>query len=126
MAVLLEKGKPPSVRDVQLETITEGPCVQMLHVGPYEKEPKSIEQMRVFAKKQAMRFHSRHHEIYSGSERGVGAKCPCAQGARRPRLPTPCAPPGFLFYPLAYLPFSHPTGWKHIYEFLMRWRSASD
>jgi hypothetical protein len=39
---LLAKGKPARVADVQLETIKEGKCVQVLHVGPYTEEAKTI------------------------------------------------------------------------------------
>jgi hypothetical protein len=34
---LTEKGKGPGVSEVRLETIEEGRCVQMLHVGPYAR-----------------------------------------------------------------------------------------
>jgi hypothetical protein len=34
---LLGKGKCESVRDVKLQTMDEGQCVQMLHVGPYDQ-----------------------------------------------------------------------------------------
>ena len=40
VATLLKRGKSREVEEVALETIDEGACVQMLHVGPYEKEPR--------------------------------------------------------------------------------------
>ena len=46
---LLAKGKSAEVAEVKLETIREGRCVQMLHVGPYDEEPKTIDVMRRFA-----------------------------------------------------------------------------
>lgn len=71
MAVLLDKGKTQSVREVQLESLVEGTCVQMLHMGPYEKEHATIELMKNFAEKNALRLHGRHHEIYLSDPRRV-------------------------------------------------------
>jgi hypothetical protein len=70
-AVLLERGKSPSVREVRLESLAEGHCVQMLHVGPYEREPETIEVMKAFAAKNGLEFHGRHHEIYLSDPRRV-------------------------------------------------------
>ncbi len=71
VAVLLDKGKTRLVREVRLEPLIEGRCVQMLHVGPYEREHKTIELMRSFAEKNALQFHGRHHEIYLSDPRRV-------------------------------------------------------
>ena len=68
---LLKKGKEPKVRQVSLESIEEGLCVQMLHVGPYDKEGETVEQMEAFAKEQGMEFHGRHHDIYLSDPRRV-------------------------------------------------------
>src|SRR5579859_462308 len=37
VATLLKRGKAREVEEVRLEKIHEGPCIQMLHLGPYEK-----------------------------------------------------------------------------------------
>ena len=42
VAALLKRGKDETVRQVRLETLAEGRCVQMLHVGPYEREHEKI------------------------------------------------------------------------------------
>ena len=68
---LLKKGKEPEVRQVALEFLTEGMCVQMLHIGPYDKEGETVEQMEAFAKQQNMEFHGRHHDIYLSDPRRV-------------------------------------------------------
>ncbi len=68
---LRKKGKPPEFEQVELETIEEGPCVQMLHVGPYAEEPQTIAQMAAFARAQGLAFHGRHHEIYLSDPRRV-------------------------------------------------------
>jgi hypothetical protein len=74
VAALLKKGKSPSVKEVQLKSITEGRCVQMLHVGPYEREPESVALMGAFAETSGFKFCGRHHEIYLSDPRRVPAE----------------------------------------------------
>ena len=71
VAVLLKRGKAADVKRVQLETLAEGRCVQMLHVGPYEKECETVAVMKAFAEKQQLQFSGRHHEIYLSDPRRV-------------------------------------------------------
>jgi len=68
---LAAKGKPPECNEVKLESIAEGLCVQMLHVGPYSTEPQTIRVMWEFAKEDGLSFHGRHHEIYLSDPRRV-------------------------------------------------------
>ena len=68
---LLAKGKPPETRQVKLETIREGRCVQMVHVGPYDAERRTVAAMAAFAKEQGLAFHGLHHEIYLSDPRRV-------------------------------------------------------
>ena len=68
---LLEKGKPEDVRNVRLSDITEGECVQMLHIGPYTAEKPTIDRMREFAELAGRRFNGKHHEIYFSDPRRV-------------------------------------------------------
>jgi hypothetical protein len=70
-AVLRKRGKAPEVADVKLESITEGRCVQMLHVGPYDREGETAAVMQAFAESKALRFHGRHHDIYISDPRRV-------------------------------------------------------
>jgi hypothetical protein len=56
---------------VKIETIREGKCVQMLHVGPYDMEPESIDKMRGAADEGGYQFHGVHHEIYLSDPRRV-------------------------------------------------------
>ena len=58
-----DAGRLPVSR-VALQDITEGQCVQMLHIGPYDTEPASITAMHEFATAQGMRLTGKHHEIY--------------------------------------------------------------
>ncbi len=71
IAALQKKGKTPHADQVRLEAITEGLCVQMLHVGPYDQEPVTITAMQTFAERQGMALHGRHHEIYLSDPRRV-------------------------------------------------------
>ena len=71
---LLKRGKGAEVQEVQLETLDEGRCVQMLHVGPYDREPESIAQMKAFAEAQGFKFQGLHHEIYLSDPRRVPAE----------------------------------------------------
>ena len=71
IATLKEKGKPPEVADVKLETLDEGQCVQMLHVGPYMKERETISQMIALGGQRGLSFRGRHHEIYLSDPRRV-------------------------------------------------------
>jgi hypothetical protein len=71
ISTLLDRGKPARVRDVGLVTIEEGSCVQMLHVGPYTEEWRSLELMHALAEGEGREVHGRHHEIYLSDPRRV-------------------------------------------------------
>jgi len=66
---LLAKGKVAEVAKVKLEAIREGRCVQMLHVGGYDKEPATLEAMLGFTEEQGLTFRGVHHEIYLSDPR---------------------------------------------------------
>jgi hypothetical protein len=74
IATLLQRGKAPEVQEVQLEQIKEGQCVQMLHVGPYERECDTIAVMQKFAETHGLHFAGPHHEIYLSDPRRVPAE----------------------------------------------------
>jgi hypothetical protein len=71
VASLLEKDKSPLVREVVLETIREGLCVQMLHVGPYRTEGETVAKMMEFIEERGLKLHGVHHEIYISDPRRV-------------------------------------------------------
>ena len=58
---------------VRLVEISEGPCVQCMHVGPYDDEPSTVAAMHEFAAKQGLvpdfSDTRRHHEIYLSDPR---------------------------------------------------------
>jgi hypothetical protein len=72
-ATLIEKGKAPSADQVKLESLTEGLCVQMLHVGPYDREVETIARMKAFTEEKGLELHGRHHEIYLSDPRRTRA-----------------------------------------------------
>lgn len=69
IAALKEKGKETA--DVKLETLAEGQCVQMLHMGPYSTEGETISQMLALAAEKGLSCHGLHHEIYLSDPRRV-------------------------------------------------------
>lgn len=74
VARLLERKKDEVVSQVTLETLDEGKCVQVLHVGPYTAEQTTIARMRAFAKQHGLSFKGRHHEIYLSDPRRIEAE----------------------------------------------------
>ncbi len=64
VAALLEKDKGALVRQVRLEKLSEGLCVQMLHVGPYDEAARTVAEMRAFCESRNLKPVGRHHEIY--------------------------------------------------------------
>ena len=71
ISVLIDKKKPVTVREVNLVTLHEGPCVQMLHIGPYDREPETFGTMQAFAAQQGHAVHGAPHEIYLSDPRRV-------------------------------------------------------
>lgn len=71
VAALLQKGKSHDVEKVKLQTIDEGDCVQMLHVGPYEKEGETVALMQSCAEANGLKLVGPHHEIYLSDPRRV-------------------------------------------------------
>jgi hypothetical protein len=70
-ACLDKKGRVPELGKVRLDRIDEGTCVQLLHVGPYSDEERSIRRMNEFVKERGLSFHGLHHEIYLSDPRRV-------------------------------------------------------
>ena len=62
----VKKKKPNALYDeMSFREIEEGKSIQILHVGSYDDEPKSFEQMNEFARKRDLtRIGNFHKEIY--------------------------------------------------------------
>ncbi|PKV50418.1 hypothetical protein ATE84_2475 [Aquimarina sp. MAR_2010_214] len=68
------KEKKPHVllEKVKFEKITEGKCIQMMHLGSYDNEPESFKVMEAFAEKEDLyRLSKVHREIYLSDFRKV-------------------------------------------------------
>lgn len=56
--------------DVIFGTMEDGLSVQMMHIGPYDDEPKSFEKMKKFVKENNLEIATlRHREIYISDAR---------------------------------------------------------
>ena len=65
MAAVAAKKSVPLLDQVRFERSEEGPCVQLLHVGPYDAEPASFAKIDDFCRKQSLaRTCHAHREIY--------------------------------------------------------------
>jgi hypothetical protein len=73
MLELTKKKKPnPFLDDVKFESITDGKCIQMMHIGSYNDEPRSFKIMEDFAESQNLkRLSKTHREIYLSDFRRV-------------------------------------------------------
>ena len=69
------RKKGTDCSDVRLMTLREGLCVQMMHVGPYDDEPASVQRMDAFVAGQGyvndLSNERLHHEIYLSDPRKV-------------------------------------------------------
>ncbi|WP_308555426.1 GyrI-like domain-containing protein [uncultured Lactobacillus sp.] len=67
------KKKDGDFSEVELITLEEGKCVQVMHVGSYDDEPATIEKMKKFAEQNGLTPDysdaRRHHEIYLSDPR---------------------------------------------------------
>lgn len=61
---MLEKKKVSRIGDVAHYTMTEGKVVQMLHNGPFDREPESLQILQEFMDTHGLTHAGHHHEIY--------------------------------------------------------------
>ncbi|WP_204346336.1 GyrI-like domain-containing protein [Psychroserpens algicola] len=73
MLEVTKKKKPnPLLDQVKFETISEGKCIQMMHIGSYDDEPASFQIMEAFAEVHKLsRLSKIHREIYISDFRKV-------------------------------------------------------
>ena len=69
------RKKKVECKKAEFLTIEEGLCVQMMHVGPFDREPESVAIMDAFLKDQGYETDINstrlHHEIYMSDARKV-------------------------------------------------------
>ncbi len=72
LEVTRQKKPHALLKQVKFETITDGKCIQMLHIGSYDNEPESFKQMEAFAANNNLeRISKVHREIYLSDFRKV-------------------------------------------------------
>ncbi len=83
------KDSAPRIDEIRLQTLSEGCCVQTLHVGSYDDEAPVLAQMHdAFIPAHGLRMTGVHHEIYLGDPRRT------APERRRTILRQPVRPSG--------------------------------
>ena len=68
----VRRKKGLDVSRARLWRYHEGLCVQIMHIGPYDAEPVTVQRMDAFVEEQGYRLDfgaRRHHEIYLGDPR---------------------------------------------------------
>ena len=66
---VLKKKKNDLIQEISFEEITEGKCVQIMHVGPYSTEHETINKLLEFVKDNGLAVNGLHHEIYISDPR---------------------------------------------------------
>lgn len=61
---VIAKKKVLQPANVQLYHMEGGKAVQILHVGPFDQEPETLEKMMTYMEQHYLQQDDRHHEIY--------------------------------------------------------------
>ena len=62
-----EKKPNPALEKVRFERFHEGLSVQIMHIGPYSEEPRSLDKIQAYIEEHGYRYRGDHHEIYIGN-----------------------------------------------------------
>jgi hypothetical protein len=57
------------IKGISFEKLTEGKCVQVMHIGPYSAEPETINSLMEFISENGQSINGLHHEIYLSDPR---------------------------------------------------------
>ena len=68
-AEVMKKKKVGLLKDIKFEKMTEGKCIQVLHIGPYTTEQETIAEMRKTIEENNFIDNGMHHEIYLSDPR---------------------------------------------------------
>ncbi len=69
---VMEKDPPKNLEQVRFETLSEGTCVQTLHIGSFDDEAGILDKMHhEFIPAQNLKMTGKHHEIYLSDFRRV-------------------------------------------------------
>jgi hypothetical protein len=64
-----EKQDNPALDQVRFDSFEEGLAIQIMHIGPYADEPRSLAKMAAYAEEMGYIYRGKHHEIYIGDPR---------------------------------------------------------
>ena len=64
-----KKRENPALPKIRLEGFHEGLSMQIMHIGPYSEETRTIAKMHGFARENGFSVNGKHHEIYLGDPR---------------------------------------------------------
>ncbi|MBI4316518.1 MAG: GyrI-like domain-containing protein [Chloroflexi bacterium] len=68
-AQVARKKNPAALPKVRFEVFHEGPCAQIMHIGPYATEGPTIKRLHVFIEEGGHTLRGKHHEIYLSDPR---------------------------------------------------------
>lgn len=69
MKTAMEKKGLAALGRIRLESLEEGLCVQIMHIGTYAQEGPTIQNLHSFAKERSLELKGKHHEIYLSDPR---------------------------------------------------------
>ena len=58
-----------AAEQIRFESVTEGLCAQVLHIGPYAEEGPTVQRLHRFITESGHALRGKHHEIYLGDPR---------------------------------------------------------
>ena len=58
-----------SFLEARFDYIEEGPSIQIMHIGPYDQEKRSVDALMKFAEQQHLGIAGKHHELYFSDPR---------------------------------------------------------
>lgn len=61
---VVSKKQLTRAQKIERYEMTEGKCVQVLHVGPFETEPLTLKRIHEFTSSEGLIKNGHHHEIY--------------------------------------------------------------
>ncbi|MGZ8571215.1 MAG: GyrI-like domain-containing protein [Actinomycetota bacterium] len=69
LAIARARLDPAFAPGLRTELFTEGPCAQLMHIGPYAEERATIERLHAGIAAAGLHPVGRHHELYMGDPR---------------------------------------------------------
>jgi hypothetical protein len=69
LAQVRQKQDNPALAKARFERFEEGLAMQIMHIGPYADEPRTLGKMAAFADEIGYTYRGKHHEIYIGDPR---------------------------------------------------------